>query len=57
MFNYAHYALQKLHILPSVFAAMDEQEKAFLIASIQVRIAKEKEEAKKVKAKARKKGR
>jgi len=34
-----------------------EQEKAFLIASIQVRIAKEKEEAKKVKAKARKKGR
>nr|DAV46698.1 MAG TPA: hypothetical protein [Caudoviricetes sp.] len=36
---------------------MDEQEKAFLIASIQVRIAKEKEEAKKAKAKTRKKGR
>ena len=32
---------------------MDEQEKAFLIASIQVRIAKEKEEAKKAKADAK----
>ena len=37
--------------------AMDEQEKAFVIASIQVRIEKEKEEAKRAKEKARKKGR
>lgn len=44
-------------MLPSVFAVMDEQEKAFVIASIQVRIEKEKEEAKRAKAKARKKGR
>ena len=36
---------------------MDEQEKAFVIASTQVRIEKEKEEEKKAKKKARKKGR
>ena len=43
-----HYALQKLHILPSVYAAMSREEKALVVASIQVRIKGEKEEAKKI---------
>lgn len=30
----AHYALQRLHILPGVFANLPRREKAFIIASI-----------------------
>lgn len=30
MANYAYYALHKLHILPSVFLELDEQEKPLL---------------------------
>lgn len=41
--------LQKLHILPSVFLEMDDQEKAFVIASCDVRVEGEKKEAKKMK--------
>lgn len=33
-----HYALQKLHILPSTYAAMTRAEKALVIASIKLRI-------------------
>lgn len=33
-----HYALQKLHILPATYAAMDRAEKALVIASIKLRI-------------------
>ena len=47
--NYAHFCLQKLHILPSVYMNLDRQERAFLIASIRVRIDEEKENAKKLK--------
>lgn len=43
MAAFAHYALQKLHILPSVFAEMDMEERAFIIGSIQKRIKDEKE--------------
>ena len=50
-FNLAHFALQKLHILPSVLDAMSQKEKAFIYASILVRIEKEKEVARKLKAK------
>ena len=34
MAAYAHFALQRLGILPSAFAEMDANEKAFVIASI-----------------------
>lgn len=34
MAAYAHFALQKLGILPAVFAEMEPNEKAFVIASI-----------------------
>lgn len=50
-FNLAHFALQKLHILPSTLANMSNKEKAFIYASITVRVEKEKEEARKIKAK------
>lgn len=41
----------KLHILPSVFLNLDRQEKAFVIAAIQVRAEAEKKEAAKLKSK------
>ena len=47
--NYAFYALMKLHMLPSVFLNLDRQEKAFIIASVQLKIKAEKEEAAKLK--------
>ncbi len=47
----AHFALQKLHILPSTLANMSDKEKAFIYASIQVRIEQEKREAGKIKMK------
>ncbi len=46
----AHFALQKLHILPSTLAEMSDREKAFIYASIQLRIEDEKKEANKLKA-------
>lgn len=49
MANIAHFCLQKLHILPSVFAGLSTREKAFIIASIQVRIEGEKEAQRKAK--------
>ncbi len=50
-FNLAHFALQKLHILPSVLNEMGQKEKAFTYASIQVRAEAEKKEASKSKQK------
>lgn len=44
--NYAHFALQKLHILPSALLAMNQRERAFVYASIDLRIAEEKRAAK-----------
>ena len=55
--NYAYYALHKLHILPSVFLEMDEQEKAFVVAAIKIKVEKDKEEKKRAEKKAKKKGR
>ena len=47
----AHYALQKLHILPSQLLNMDIQEKAFVFASIKLRIEAEKKEQDRLKKK------
>ena len=49
MANYAYYALHKLKILPSQFMDLDQNEKAFIIAAIDLRIEAEKEEARKIK--------
>lgn len=50
-FNLAHFALQKLHILPSVLNVMNDKEKAFVYASIMIRVENEKKETSKIKAK------
>ncbi|MCI9000903.1 MAG: hypothetical protein HFJ26_08525 [Clostridia bacterium] len=52
--NYAHFCLQKLKKFPHEFLELPFKEKAFVIASIQIRIEDEKEEAKKIKSKAKK---
>ena len=43
----------KLHILPSVFAAMGEEEKAFVIASIQIKAKNDEEKKKEAERKAK----
>ncbi|MDE6916307.1 MAG: hypothetical protein K2P39_05860 [Lachnospiraceae bacterium] len=53
--NFAYYALHKLHILPSVFEEMEEQEKAFVIAAIKIKVENDKKEKKKMENKARRK--
>jgi hypothetical protein len=47
--NLAHFALQKLYILPGALQAMSDREKAFVYASIQLRIEEEKREFAKIK--------
>lgn len=44
-------------MLPSQYLSLDVQEKAFIVAAINIKIEKEKEEAKKLKAKSKSKGR
>ena len=50
---YAHYALHRLKILPSTLIALPLRERAFIYASIDLQIEKEK---KKLNGKARKEG-
>ena len=42
---YAHFALQRLRILPSTLEAMEQRERAFIYASIDLRIEEEKKQA------------
>lgn len=51
MANYAYYCLHKFRITPRQFDEMDKYEKAFIIASIDIRLKNEKEEMKKAKRK------
>lgn len=46
MANFAFYALHKLRIKPSEFLEMDEYEKAFVIASIQIKCDEDAKQAK-----------
>jgi len=55
--NYAYYALHKLHIRPSEWDGMEENEKAFIIAAIQIRVKTEEKERKKAERGAKRKGR
>ncbi|MBN1042512.1 hypothetical protein DVW07_10625 [Clostridium botulinum] len=52
--NYAFYCLHKLKILPTQFVNMSRQEKAFVIAAIDIKVANDKERAKEAERKARK---
>lgn len=51
MANYAYYCLHKLKITPRQFDEMDRYEKAFIIAAIDIKQDKDKEENKKLKRK------
>ncbi len=51
MANYAYYCLHKLKILPSVFVDMEQEEKASIIAFIDVKLENDKKEAKKARKK------
>lgn len=49
--NIAHYCIHKLKWKPSTYDSMPIQEKAFIAASIQIKIDEEKKEAKELKRK------
>lgn len=48
MSNFAFYALHKLRIKPSEFLEMDDYEKAFVIASIQIKCEEDAKQAKEI---------
>lgn len=51
MTGYAYYCLHELRLLPSQFLKLDRREKAFVIASIDMRAEQINEERKKLKKK------
>lgn len=53
---YAHYALHRLKILPGALLSLPLRERAFIYASIDLQIEKEKKEAQKAKRKGKKGG-
>ena len=52
--NYAYYALHKLHIRPREFMEMDDEEKAFVIAAVKVKIKNDRKREKELKSRAKK---
>ncbi len=54
MANFAFYALHKLRIKPSEFLEMDDYEKAFVIASIQIRNDEEEKQHKELEKQSKK---
>lgn len=55
MANYAYFALHKLRIRPREFDEMDKYEKAFVIACINIKLEKNKEQENEMKKAKRKK--
>lgn len=53
--NIAYYCLHKFHILPSQYIELDEQEKAFLIAAIEIKLENDRKREKGAKSKVRRK--
>lgn len=51
--NYAHYALHKLNILPSALTGLSDRERAFIYASIDIKVDSEKKALQKSKNKGR----
>lgn len=54
MANFAFYALHKLKIKPSEFLEMDDYEKAFVIACIQIRCEEDAKQAKEMEKQSKK---
>ena len=52
--NYAYYCFTKHGMLPSQYTVLDDMEKAFIIAAIDLKLEADKERDKKLKKKARK---
>ena len=51
--NIAYYCLHELHLTPSQFSNLDRQERAFIIAAIEVRVEREKKKQKEIERKQR----
>ena len=51
--NIAYYCLHELHLTPSQFFSLDRQERAFIIAAIDVRVEREKKKQKELERKKR----
>ncbi|MBP8311610.1 hypothetical protein J4G49_02710 [Clostridium neonatale] len=51
--NYAYYCLHKLKILPSEFVNMSNEEQAFIIACIDIKIEDDKKKAKEAERKSK----
>jgi len=47
--NIAYYCLHKLKILPSQFLQLDINERAFIVAAIEIKIDEDKKQEKKIK--------
>lgn len=54
MAGVAHYCLHKLHMLPSQFLELEEEDKAFVIASVTLKAEKERKETERIKRKGKK---
>ena len=54
MANFAFYALHKLKIKPSEFSDMDDYEKAFVIACIQIKCDEDAKQAKEMEKQSKK---
>lgn len=53
--NFAHFIFQKHHIMPRDYYEADRESKAFMIASVELQVEREKREMRKSKRKHRKK--
>lgn len=51
MATYAHYCLHKFKKWPSEFDALEDEEKAFVIASIDIKVEAEKKKQKEIESK------
>ena len=54
MANFAFYALHKLKIKPSEFSEMDDYEKAFVIACIEIKCEEDAKQAKEIEKQSKK---
>lgn len=52
--NFAHFIFQKHHIMPRDYYEADRESKAFMIASVELQVERERAEMKKAKRKRRK---
>lgn len=53
--NIAYYCLHKFNMLPSQFLALDRQERAFIVAAIEIKVEEDKKREKQIKKPTRKK--